>query len=388
MHINPLQFKLEKRKVRKNNKAQKLDPKTRRLSISKMQIALHFLPIVIATISVGLVSADLTDEIIGDNYKSDEAWSRYMAAFDKNVLFLMPETQMVSRENWESTVEIIIKHNQLARQGESAYFLGLNKYTDYDQKFLVEKRNRLNLPKDATISVSLNSINSNCLTSTTKKQTTTRRTTTKKPTSTRRTTTKKTTRTTTKKTSTTKRTTTKTSTTTTSTSTTLTQPTKTTPVYIKTGKPTLNYSQSFNWVDKGYVTPVKDQGLCGCCFAFSSIGSLEGQWFRKTGQLISLSEQQLVDCVYPGTGCEGGNMNDAYDYIAYVNGIQNETTYPYDSYYGDQFFSCRYDAQKAAANDTGRVQLSPGDEVALLKALKTYGPIATGIDGSLDTFLK
>ena len=81
-------------------------------------------------------------------------------------------------------------------------------------------------------------------------------------------------------------------------------------------------------------------------------------------------------------------MNDAYDYIAYVNGIQSETIYPYDSYYGDQYFSCRYDPQKAVANDTGEVQLPTGDEVALLHALKTYGPIATGIDGSLDTFLK
>ena len=182
-----------------------------------------------------------------------------------------------------------------------------------------------------------------------------------------------------------------TKTTTTSTTTTTTKPTTSASIaarIVALDVQNRSLVKSLNWVDKGYVTPVKDQGLCGCCFAFSAIGSLEGQWFRKTGQLISLAEQQLVDCVYPGTGCEGGNMNDAYDYIAFSNGIQNGTTYPYDSYYGDQTFSCRYDAQKAVANDTGAVQLPSGDEVALLEALIANGPIASGIDASLDTFLK
>ena len=69
-------------------------------------------------------------------------------------------------------------------------------------------------------------------------------------------------------------------------------------------------ADSINWVDAGAITPVKDQGACGSCWAFSTTGSLEGANQIATGELVSFSEQQLVDCAsrkYGNLGCDGGN---------------------------------------------------------------------------------
>merc|ERR1719253_1416561 len=94
--------------------------------------------------------------------------------------------------------------------------------------------------------------------------------------------------------------------------------------------PTTNLADSVDWVSKGAVTPVKNQGQCGSCWAFSTTGSTEGANFLKTGTLKSFSEQELVDCAqsFGNQGCNGGLMDDGFKYIE-SKGDVLETTYPY-----------------------------------------------------------
>jgi C1A family cysteine protease len=142
-----------------------------------------------------------------------------------------------------------------------------------------------------------------------------------------------------------------------------------------------NLPKSVDWTANGAVTPVKDQGQCGSCWAFSTTGAVEGAWAIKTGKLTSLSEQQLVDCSkkYGNLGCKGGLMDNAFTYIIENDGICGEETYPYKASGG----TCRDCKTAVTISDCKDVE--PNDQVALASAV-SKGPVSVAIEADAKIF--
>eukprot|EP00122_Pirum_gemmata_P019558 Pgem_evm1s18304 len=141
---------------------------------------------------------------------------------------------------------------------------------------------------------------------------------------------------------------------------------------------------SVNWVTEGAVTPIKDQGQCGSCWTFSTTGGLEGQWFLKKNKLISLSEQQILDCSTNNgnDGCNGGLMDGANTYIQNEGGLTLESDYKYTAKQG----TCRDSSVTKYATNSGHHDITQGSESDLTDAVATIGPISVAIDASSNSF--
>ncbi|XP_053386830.1 procathepsin L-like isoform X3 [Mercenaria mercenaria] len=142
--------------------------------------------------------------------------------------------------------------------------------------------------------------------------------------------------------------------------------------------------ETVDWRTKGYVTGVKDQGQCGSCWAFSATGSIEGQNFKKTGKLVSLSEKNLMDCSGPegNKGCQGGNVDRAFAYVIKNKGIDTEKSYPYKPKDGQ----CMFKRQSVGATMRSCRDIKSGSEDNLKSAVATVGPVSVSIDASHKSF--
>jgi len=144
-----------------------------------------------------------------------------------------------------------------------------------------------------------------------------------------------------------------------------------------------SFNFTVDWRAKGAVTPIKNQGECGSCWAFSTTGSTEGAYFLKTGNLVSLSEQNLVDCsgAQGNEGCNGGLMDQGFQYIITNKGIDTEASYPYTATDG----SCAFLAKNIGATITSFKDIPSKDEGALAAAVNNQ-PVSVAIDASHPSF--
>lgn len=137
-----------------------------------------------------------------------------------------------------------------------------------------------------------------------------------------------------------------------------------------------------DWRQLGAVTVPKDQGKCGSCWSFSASGAMEGAWAIKHGQLISLSEQHLIDCStkYNNNGCQGGLMDNAFEYVIDSGGMCSESEVPYEAKQHLFCKQCNY-----VMSISSCVDVTPNNQLHLKEAVN-IGPVSVAIEADTSVF--
>lgn len=148
----------------------------------------------------------------------------------------------------------------------------------------------------------------------------------------------------------------------------------TTPSYAFRG---VSIPEEFDWRKKGVISPVKNQGSCGSCWAFSTTACLEAHAKIVHGGegFLDLSKQQLLDCAgdFDNHGCNGGLPSHAFEYLKYAGGIQCEKSYGYEA----RNNKCRFDPSKVVLKvPGGAVNITAGNEQELDEVIATVGPVS------------
>lgn len=162
--------------------------------------------------------------------------------------------------------------------------------------------------------------------------------------------------------------------------------------YVKPSK-VVNASGSFNWNDQGVLTAVKNQGMCGSCWAFATVETVEAAWVLNGNTLTEFAPQQLVSCDNAGNdqGCNGGMPQYAYEYIESAGGLATEADYPYTSGRAGITGTCQdFTVSGGTVSSyafgvpqcTSLFSSCDEDSDAVASALQSYGPAAIAVDAS------
>lgn len=141
---------------------------------------------------------------------------------------------------------------------------------------------------------------------------------------------------------------------------------------------------SLDWAAKGAITAVKDQGNCGSCWAYSATEGIEAALYQQTGQLVKLSEQQIISCDTSDAGCDGGDLPTAFEYVQNNGGIDSQSDYPDTSSRSGKDGKCKKSANKVAKVTGYEYAVPPCEgggcknqkESDMMAALNSFGPLS------------